>query len=135
MKEVLDKLEREVKDGTVGIEKFLNGTTVLSDRVEWVITKDKVFDELVRPNSDIDDEAASLLTLLLPSLGVLFREHFSIQIEMSQKSAADKEKAKESSKSCIKHNMPCERLFAYVDFLIKNKCPIKNRLKQVNPRT
>ena len=104
VKGVVNSIDQLARTGE-GIESFLNGEVVLSETNKWFIKKDNVYNELKKPNVDIDDEAAALLRVLLPSLSQLFREHFQMQIEFYDNDEAERASAKERTQSCIKHNI------------------------------
>ncbi len=80
--------------------------------------KCKVYESLVEPNEDIDDECVPMLKIILQSLKELFRKQYQDVMDMNDEKD---EEEKEKMNSVQKHNKFAERVFAYTDYLLKVK--------------
>ena len=112
IRDVLDKLESACKD----LEPFIKGECVLSDRDEWRVKKDSVFEFLTSPNESVDSEVETCLKVMLPAVCKLLRVHYK---DLLEKDETENEKA--YTESVVKHNKFAERVFAYTDQLLRFK--------------
>ena len=54
----------------------MEGELVMCTRSEWIIKKDSVFAFLVKPNSYVDSDVATLLSVILPAMKSLSEDHY-----------------------------------------------------------
>ena len=113
MKEVVENLDKIGQD----VGPFLKGGLKLSSNSKWAIKKDKVFYFLVAENDQVDSDVETCLSIMLPAISKLLKEHFQELIANVSPST----EFKSDTASVVKHNIFSERVFAYTDHLLKVK--------------
>ena len=107
--EVFQRTTDLLKEGSSSADKFINGD--LQDIADDVHVEDPVFQCLTEP-CDNDGLTVTILGTLLPALSKVMKSHSTYLNDLQDTS-------RESTLSVDKHNKHAERVFAYLDHLMK----------------
>lgn len=115
IQEVLDFLNRSCAN----VAEFMKGDLVCSERPEWVLKKDSVYENLKKA-AEIDNEVEAVLAVVLPAVIALLKKHYAAFLEGGENSRPSPED-KAKADSIVKHNKFAEHVFACTDQLLRLK--------------